>query len=211
MSQKLLLGFAVTEFLMSLTPGPAVLLIVSQGMRSGFRSSLRGVAGILTGNTIYFALSAAGLGALLLASATLFQIIKWLGIAYLLLMGIRMLVSKRSAPPSVERTPGSRLTLFSQGLVTQLANPRAIVFFTALLPQFISAGRASAGSTGVVRQFVVLGLVSIAVELPVLAAYGWLADRGGSLIPEKFSSLPERVAGGFLIGAAVRLAWITRP
>src|SRR5450432_2066241 len=175
MSLKLLLGFAVTEFLMSLTPGPAVLLVVSQGMHAGFRSSLRGVAGILTGNTIYFVLSAAGLGALLRASANLFQIIKWLGIAYLLLIGIRMLVFHRAATKSAEPTARSRLTLFSQGLVTQLSNPRAIVFFTALLPQFLSPGDPTSGrspGTGMAAQFVVLGLISIAVEFPVLAGYG---------------------------------------
>jgi homoserine/homoserine lactone efflux protein len=75
MSIRLLLIFAITEFLLCLTPGPAVLLVVSQGLKSGFKSSLRGTAGILTGNAIYFALSALGLGALLMSSATLFQII----------------------------------------------------------------------------------------------------------------------------------------
>lgn len=73
MSLKLLLVFAVTEFVLSLTPGPAVLLVISQGMKTGFKSSLRGALGILTGNAIYFALSACGLGALLIASAHCFK------------------------------------------------------------------------------------------------------------------------------------------
>ena len=78
MSVKLLLVFAFTEFLLSLTAGPAVLLVVSQGMMAGFRLSLQGAVGILTGNAIYFFLSALGLGTLLLASASLFQFIKQL-------------------------------------------------------------------------------------------------------------------------------------
>jgi homoserine/homoserine lactone efflux protein len=83
-SLRVLLVFAITESLLCLTPGPAVLLVVSQSVRSGFKSSLRGTAGILTGNALYFALSALGLGALLMSSAGLFQIIKWVGVAYLI-------------------------------------------------------------------------------------------------------------------------------
>jgi len=210
MSLKLLLIFAVTEFLLSLTPGPAVLLVVSQGVESGFRPSLRGVAGILTSNAIHFFLSALGLGALLLASATLFQIIKWLGIAYLIVSGVKMLFStspttEDEATVALIDTRKRSLKLFSQGLLTQLANPKAIVFFTALLPQFVSPnGR-------VVEQFVLLGVVSIAVEFPVLVGYGWLAQRGRKLFPERFSSLPSRIAGGFLIGAGLGLASMRRP
>ena len=209
MSLKLLLIFTVTEFLLSLTPGPAVLLVVSQGVESGFRPSLRGVAGILTGNAIYFFLSALGLGALLLASATLFQIIKWLGIAYLILSGVTLLFSttttEEDATVALVDTRKRSLKLFSQGLMTQLANPKAIVFFTALLPQFVSPNAL------VVEQFMLLGVVSIAVEFPVLVGYGWLAQRGRKLFPERFSSLPSRIAGGFLIGAGLGLASMRRP
>ncbi len=210
-SLKLLLIFAITEFFLSLTPGPAVLLVVSQGVESGFRPSLRGVAGILTGNALYFFLSALGLGALLLASVTLFQIIKWLGIAYLILTGVRLLFSTSSttteddATVALVDTRKRSLKLFSQGLMTQLANPKAIVFFTALLPQFVSPNAL------VVEQFMLLGVVSIAVEFPVLVGYGWLAQRGRKLFPERFSSLPSRIAGGFLIGAGLGLASMRRP
>jgi homoserine/homoserine lactone efflux protein len=207
MSLKLLLVFAIAEFLLTLTPGPAVFLVVSQGMKAGFKPSLRGILGILTGNATYFALSAFGLGALLLASITLFQIIKWLGVAYLIFIGLRMLLSSNESKETDESSITSRrsLKLFSQGLVTQLSNPRAVVFFAALLPQFISPGRA------MFQQFIVLGLVSIIVEFPVLASYGWLAERGGSLIPQRFSTLPDRIAGGFLIGAGVALASMRKP
>ncbi len=177
---------------------------------AGFRLSLQGAVGILTGNAIYFFLSALGLGTLLLASTTLFQIIKWLGIAYLILTGIRMLFLKSPAAeddaimaPGVTRKRSLRS--LSQGLLTQLANPKAIVFFSALLPQFVSPnGR-------VVEQFLLLGVVSIAVEFPVLVGYGWLAQRGSKLFPERFSSLPSRIAGGFLISAGLGLASMRRP
>ncbi len=206
MSLELLLVFAVTELSLSLTPGPAVFLVVSQGMKAGFKPSLRGTLGILSGNAIYFALSALGLGTLLMASATLFQVIKYLGAAYLIVIGIKMLISKSETPAVDKRTaePKLRLQLFSQGLLTQLSNPKAIVFFTALLPQFVTPGES------MLEQFIVLGLVSIAVEFPVLLAYGWLAERGGKLIPEKFALLPRRIAGVFLVGAGVGLAVVRK-
>jgi homoserine/homoserine lactone efflux protein len=166
MSLKLLLVFAIAEFLLSLTPGPAVFLVVSQGMKAGFKPGLRGTFGILTGNAIYFALSALGLGALLMASATLFQITKWLGVAYLIFIGLKMLVSKNESKETDARVTTSRrsLKLFSQGLVTQLSNPKAVVFFTALLPQFVSPG------SGMFWQLIVLGIVSITVEFPDVTA-----------------------------------------
>ena len=208
MDLKLLLIFAVTELLLSMTPGPAVLLVVSQGMRFGFASSIRGTLGILTGNAIYFALSAAGLGALLVASARLFEIIKWAGAAYLVYVGLRMLISKGEAQAVVDKSGLSRrgLRLFSQGLITQLSNPKAVVFFTALLPQFVSPG------AHVFEQFLVLGLTSITVEFPVLLAYGVIAERGVSLLPKgRLSMLPDRVAGAFLIGAGIGLATMRKP
>jgi threonine/homoserine/homoserine lactone efflux protein len=210
MTLKIVLIFAVTELLLSMTPGPAVLLVISQGMRFGFASSIRGTLGILTGNAIYFALSAAGLGALLIASATLFEVIRWVGVAYLVYVGFRMLISKTDAREGqdgstrIERRRSLRL--FSQGLITQLSNPKAIVFFTALLPQFISPGE------HVFRQFLLLGITSISVEFPVLLVYGLIAERGVSLIPKgRLSALPDRVAGAFLIGAGIGLASMRKP
>lgn len=209
MALEIVLVFAITEFLLSLTPGPAVLLVISQGMRYGFAPSIRGALGILSGNAIYFVLSALGLGAILIASATLFLAIKWLGAAYLIYLGVKMLltrggVEERDTPAiAISRRA---MQLFSQGLLTQLANPKALVFFTALLPQFVSA------SGNVFEQFLCLGVVSIAVEGPVLLAYGWLAERGQRRLPSgRLAALPDRVAGGFLIGAGVGLALIKKP
>lgn len=206
MSARLLLVFAITEFLLCLTPGPAVLLVVSQGLRSGFKSSQRGILGILVANAIYFVLSALGLGALLMSSATLFQAIKWAGAAYLVFIGLKMLLAKkRPANPdlSIETKPSIRL--FSEGLVTQLSNPKAIVFFSALLPQFLSP------DGGVVEQFAILGIVSLGIEVGVLLTYGWAAERGSRrMLKGRFSLMTDRIAGGFLIGAGLGLAAMRR-
>jgi homoserine/homoserine lactone efflux protein len=191
-----LLFFAATELVLCFVPGPAVLLVVSQAMRRGFRPSLHGALGILAGNAIYFASSAAGLGALLMASKTVFEVIKWLGAAYLVILGLRMIFTRPAAEaPEMRKTGGG----FFEGLVTQLANPKAIVFFTALLPQFIDP------HGPVALQFVVLGVVSMLIELPVLALYGFAADRGRALYG-KHARLVERLAGGFLVAAGAKLA-----
>jgi homoserine/homoserine lactone efflux protein len=199
MSPSHLLLFAATELLLSMTPGPAVLLVVSLGMRRGFASSRRGAAGILTGNAIYFALSAAGLGALLLASKRVFDVLQIAGAAYLILLGLKMALFP-SRPEPLEELKARRLDdSFVQGLVTQLANPKALVFFTALLPQFVDA------SKPMTMQFVVLGVISILVELPVLLAYGFAADRGRAVYG-KHAPLIERLSGACLVAAGAKLA-----
>jgi len=191
--------FAAMELVLCLIPGPAVLLVVSQAVRRGRQASLRGAFGILAGNTIYFALSAAGLGALLLASQRVFEAMRWAGAIYLVLIGAKMILARGAAVEGpVEARADARS--FFQGLATQLASPKAIVFFTALLPQFIDPG---AGRLAL--QFVILGAVSVVIELPVLMMYGWMADRGRSLYG-RHGKLLERIAGGFLVAAGVKLA-----
>lgn len=196
--------FAVTELLLCLTPGPAVLLVVSQGMRLGARASVAGNAGVLSGSALYFVLSALGLGGLLLASATLFQVVKWAGAAYLVYLGVRMVLSTfgrvREEDGQPEPAEPDRGRLFSQGFLTQVTNPKALVFFTALVPQFVSPGG------DLVLQFAILGVTSVAVEFVVLLAYGWTAERGARLLGARAATLFERAGGTLLVVMGVGLA-----
>lgn len=194
-----LLLFAATELLLCLTPGPAVLMVVSQGIRRGFRNSTRGAAGILAGNAIYFALSAMGLGALLLASKRVFDVLQIAGAAYLALLGLKMLIKPGRIDDAEVAADTRNAGSFVQGLLTQLANPKAIVFFTALLPQFVDPTRP------VATQFLILGVISILVELPVLLMYGYAAHRGRARYG-KHAPLFERLAGACLIAAGAKLA-----
>ena len=158
MSLTSLLLFASTEFFLSLSPGPAVLLVMAQALRSGAKASLLGALGIITGNAVYFAISALSLGAILIASDVLFYLIKWTGATYLVYLGGKMLHDSLGRQPTMSYGAVSGVTqshLFRQGLLTQLANPKAILFFTAILPQFINP-QASAS-----LQFSLLGLTSI--------------------------------------------------
>jgi len=202
-----LLLFAGTEFVLSLTPGPAVLLVISQGLRAGAKASLLGTLGIIAGNAIYFTVSALGLGALLMTSAVLFYAIKWVGAAYLITLGAKMIresLQARFQAPS-ERVGEARHRWFRQGLLTQLANPKAIVFFTALLPQFIDP------QSGPALQLLVLGVISVFVEFPILVGYGVLAHQGGHWLRHgRAAQWIDRLAGAFLIGAGIRLVLVRR-
>lgn len=191
-------AFAATEFGLSLVPGPAVLLVCSQALRFGWRGSLRGALGIIAGNVVYFGLAAAGLGALLLASVSLFEIVKLGGAAYLVWIGARMVF--RRAEPACDLEPVATGRCFVQGLLTQLGNPKALVFFTALLPQFVATGAA------LPPQFLVLGATSIALELPILAAYGWLTHRGRRHLSGRRRRVAERGSGAILVGIGLSLA-----
>lgn len=197
-----LLAFAATELVLCLTPGPAVLLVVSQAMRRGARASVGGAVGILAGNSIYFALSAVGLGALLVASSRLFLIVKLVGAAYLVWTGATMILRRpRIGEAAAELTAVAAHHHVREGLVTQLANPKAIVFFTALLPQFVEPHRGS-----LALQLLILGIISIVIELPVLVLYGLLADRSRTFFAR--AVWVERVAGAFLVAAGVKLALV---
>lgn len=202
MSFEVWLLFLVSELVLCLTPGPAVLLVVSQGMRRGFRASVAGSAGVLSVNALWFTFSAVGLGGILLASATLFGVVKWVGAAYLVYLGLRMLVFSfvRGGGGQASGAIPRQGRMFTQGLLTQIANPKAIVFFTALLPQFVSP------EGNLILQFAILGVTSVAAEFCVLLAYGWSAQKGARLLGEKAADLFERVGGALLIFAGIGLA-----
>src|SRR5450755_536811 len=176
MSFKTWLLFLGVETALSLSPGPAVFYTVSQGIRGALRRTLPAAAGILTANGIYFALSATSLGAIIAASARFFTIAKWLGAAYLIYLGIKALLSANSLHSVAlggERAAdeGDLRRVYLGALTLQLANPKALLFFLALLPQFIDPTKL------VVPQMLILAATSMLPEFCILLGYGWLAHR----------------------------------
>jgi homoserine/homoserine lactone efflux protein len=187
--------FVCTETVLCLTPGPAVLFILSSTIKAGARKSIFSNLGILSANAVYFALSATGIGALLLSSK-LFQAVKWIGAAYLVIYGLRLIFSKEEAVQEMAVTDHKSHHLFFNGFTLQVSNPKAILFFSALLPQFLNP------HASIVPQVVILGLSSVVIEFSILLAYG---IAGSSLTP-RYARWTNRVAGGLLIGAGAGIA-----
>jgi threonine/homoserine/homoserine lactone efflux protein len=200
--------FLVTETALSLSPGPAVLLVVSQGLRRGGRSSVFSSCGILSANALYFAISAAGLGAAILTSYQLFSLIRWVGAAYLVWLGLRAIFGSdsRFLPEANGASPfASNRRLFTNGFLLQAANPKALVFFAAILPQFVTPAQPMA------VQFALLGVTSVVAEFFVLLGYGVLAGRASELARQpRFAKTADRLAGVLLLGAAAGLAGVQR-
>jgi homoserine/homoserine lactone efflux protein len=186
-----------------ITPGPAVLFVVSHGLTTGGRASLAATAGILTANTIYFGLSALGLGAVLLASHAVFTALKYAGAAYLVYLGIQTIRGSGLSLPDGDatHTPQSAWRIWTRATALQASNPKSLIFFTALLPQFIDT------SQPVAFQLFVLAVTSVVIEFIVLAAYGFLAARVSRLARERrFRVLTNRISGTFLIVAGAGVA-----
>ena len=201
------LFFCATEIVLCLTPGPAVLLVVAQSLTGGLWAGTYAGIGVLLANALYFAISATGIAALLLASGEIFFAIKWVGAAYLIWLGARALIRAgrmRSDEPATaanaEQLSASSARGVTHGFITQAANPKTLLFFGALLPQFIETGAAIA------PQIAILGASSILIELCVLLGYAQLANRGRLLAAPSLAIGLERVGGGLLIAAGAGLA-----
>jgi homoserine/homoserine lactone efflux protein len=189
--------FVCTETVLCLMPGPAVMFILSTALKAGARKSIFSNLGILTANVVYFAVSATGIGALLLSSK-LFLAVKWIGAAYLVILGLRLLFDRSHAINGLEKTMVDHKShhLFFNGFTLQISNPKAILFFSALLPQFLNP------HVSIIPQIVILGATSVVIEFSILLGYG----IAGSAITPRYAKWTNRVAGGLLIGAGAGLA-----
>lgn len=206
MTWQIWTAFALVELALCLTPGPAVLLVLSQALSRGAPKAVWSILGILAANTAYFVLSATGIGAILIASHDLFFAIKWIGAAYLVWLGMQTFLGT-STTLSVKPTTGASDVgrLFLNGFVLQMANPKAVLFFTALVPQFI------APSAPFVPQIVILAVTSMVIEFGVQLFYATLAGRFSHLaLKPAFAGITDRIAGALLIAAGVGIAAIRR-
>ncbi len=196
--------YVLTEIALSLSPGPAVMLVIACGLSLGARRSVWAALGILAANAIYFALSASALGALLVASRPFFVAIKWAGAAYLIYIGLSAIFGKPS-PITVSSGVESRSprAIFLSGLALQLANPKTLIFFVAILPQFVDA-RLPIGA-----QMLWLAAGSIIPEFFILAGYGFLASRASRLAANpRYARWTDRVAGLLVLAAAALVVGI---
>ncbi len=207
MSWDTYLIFLVTTAVVCLTPGPAALLVVAQGISNGLRRSYWAIAGIALANAIYFALSATGIAALIVASGTLFAVIKWVGVAYLFYLGISAIRSKSSAltvtGDAREAVTGTRA--FWQAVVVELSNPKALLYFVALLPQFINP------TEPLGMQMLVFGVTCVGLDIAAYSFYGWLGSKTQRFTANaSFVKNSNRASGGLLMVAGAMMATVKR-
>lgn len=207
MKIELWLAYAGLCILFAATPGPAVILTTGQAIARGFRAGFGVILGTQLGNLVYFVLSAAGLGAVLMASETAFMAIKYAGAAYLIYLGLRAILNARAAaetpadaPAPVWRHP------FMQGLLNQLANPKSVLFWGAMFPQFVDFR-----SDGLILQFAILAVTGIVIDIVILSAYAASAARGGRIMASgPLAIWRERVSGAALIAVGGALSLVKR-
>jgi homoserine/homoserine lactone efflux protein len=188
--------FVGAELIFSLTPGPTVMLISAYGFKGGFRDALAAIAGTQTGNTLWYVICVTGLGALVTASPTLFQGIKLAGAAYLVWLGAASLWKSWRADADAH---GPKLIgkPYLQATLTQMGNPKAILFFGALVPQFLDT------NAPLLPQYLIMFVITFIGESIILTSYGWLAAAGGRVASTHHAVWRERVSGAVLLGLGV--------
>jgi homoserine/homoserine lactone efflux protein len=201
MSIQELLVFASIWTAASIPLGPNAMNCIVTSMSSGFGRSLWSVAGVLGAAVCHIAASVLGLSAILLANAALFDAIKWIGVAYLAWLGVKMILKKEAGPHFLKRPPISRLSALRQAFLTSITNPKAIFAYLAVFPQFIQP------SSSLIAQLIVLVPMALAVSAVVYTGYAALGIGIGKLL----STVRRRIAfnwsvGTFYILAAVGLS-----
>lgn len=201
-----LLLFSAVAFIAIATPGPTVLLALTNGSRFGVRASLAGMAGAVVSDIVLVSAVAVGLGALLAASETLFTLVKWVGVAYLAYLGFRLIRSKGVLVTPQAGQPGaaSARSLFLRSFLVAVTNPKGYLFCSALLPQFINTAEP------VALQYLALGGVFVAIDFSVMLAYAFAGVQAIRLLREQGVLWLERISGAALLTLAGSLALYRR-
>ena len=199
-----LLGlFVVAAVVLLLTPGPAVLYIVTRSVEQGRLAGLVSALGVHVGTLVHVAAAALGVSALLLSSALAFDTVKYLGALYLTYLGVRKLMGWDQPARGRTLAPRRLSRLFVQGVVVNVLNPKTALFFLAFLPQFVDVSKGAVG-----LQILVLGLIFVALGVMSDGLYAVAAGTAGDWIRRDGRILrAERyVSGGVFVGLGVTAA-----
>jgi threonine/homoserine/homoserine lactone efflux protein len=196
--------YVVASLALIATPGQDMLYVISRSLAQGRFAGLCSAIGVCLGILVHTALAALGVGAILHASETLFLALKLAGAAYLVFLGVRLMLSRKAAiDPGAPGARLSPLALVMQGVLSNVTNPKIVLFFFAFLPQFVDP--ASAHPT---RDLVFLGVLYAALALPVKAAVGLAAGSLSESVLRRPAALVwmNRLCGAVLVGLGLRLA-----
>ena len=199
--------FVASGVLLNMTPGPDTLYIVGRSVAQGRRAGVLSVLGISTGILVHTLAAAIGLSALLAGSATAFTVLRYAGAAYLIYLGLRLLLSGggEGGPadtPNTDVPPGS-WAVYRQGLLTNVLNPKVALFFLAFLPQFVDPN-----SPHRVAAFLFLGLAFVCTGTAWCLGVVWFASAASRRLRERRGTgrWLNRVSGAVFIGLGVRVA-----
>ena len=202
MAVETLIAFTVAMIVLSATPGPGCAMVIARALSHGFGSGLAAVLGLVLGDILYLILAVAGLSALASLMGELFLIVKILGAAYLVWLGVRSWRAPRD--PAEPQPSGDRRGLwrsFGLGFLVTLGNVKVVLFYVAFVPTFVEVAALS------VLDVALLGAVVALVLLMVLGGYAFLAARAGRLArSERAQRRLNRISGGLLVGAGVAVA-----
>jgi len=206
MQIEILTAYVLTVLALMSTPGPSHLLMLSNSAANGFRRSLATAAGDLTANILQMLAAGLGLSALLMAAPKAFVAIKIVGVIYLVWLGFKM-IRKSLGPRDIGKlAPRTNLkTLWLQGFITSATNPKAVVFFAALFPQFIS------DTASFWPQFLILSAAYIFIDGVFLSFYGFAASRLRKFTRSNASRWIDRLGGFGILIAASLLAMKSMP
>ncbi|MBD1566580.1 LysE family translocator [Vibrio sp. SA48] len=199
--------YAFAILILTASPGPSSLLCMTKGVTHGMRGALFTALGSLTAITIILSLSFTGLGVLIASSELIFNVVKWMGAAYLIYLGINALLSKRqtlSVKPNESKGETARSHYIS-GFVVGASNPKAIIFFSALFPQFISP------DISLMSQYLIFAATFVVFELSWLLTYAYLGTKSSNwLLAESRVNIFNKLTGGVFIGAGAILSSTSR-
>jgi threonine/homoserine/homoserine lactone efflux protein len=204
MSLGVVVAFALVAVVAIAIPGPTVLLALANGSRFGVRRATYGMLGAVASDVVLVTAVAVGLGAVLLASEVAFSVLKWVGVAYLVYLGIRLLLSKGHLGAVPDDDPrGSRRSVFMKSFLVAVTNPKGYLFVGALLPQFITASHPQ------VPQYLIIGAVFCAIDFAIMFAYAAAGSQVLRLLSTRGALWLDRICGAVLLVLAGALA-ITR-
>lgn len=196
--------FVIAAVVLIVTPGPSVFYIIARSINQGRTAGIASVLGVATGAAIHVIAAAVGISALLMTSSLAFNLVKYLGAAYLIYLGCRTLyLSKELDQPAIPKVESEKLAkIFNQSVIVEALNPKTSLFFLAFLPQFISP---TGGS--ITLQFLILGGIFIAIGLISDGIYAFLASSVRKWILG--SQLRTKLQNGFTGGTYIALGLLT--
>ena len=174
-----LLIFTAASITLAVIPGPAVLFIIARSLEQGRIAGLVSTLGIGLAGIVHVILAALGLSALVLKSALMFNIIKYIGAVYLIYLGIKTLFSNQTVIKNISVKPMKLRQMFWQGFIVNLFNPKTAIFFLAFLPQFVNPASGS-----VTAQFLILGMIFVLLALTSDSLYALIAGSVKQLLTE---------------------------